>query len=156
VPAGKTCRELVTAMDLLPTVARLAGAKLPDRILDGKDITALLTGEPGARSPHEAFFYYQMDQLQAVRSGRWKLHLPLEAKRGLGRIGGKSPLALYDLVNDGSEKENVAETHPDVVKRLTALAERAREDLGDGDRPGKNQRPAGHEPKPTPRVREPK
>jgi arylsulfatase A-like enzyme len=69
-------------MDLLPTFARLAGATLPkDRIIDGRDVWPLLSGRPDARSPHAAFYYYYMDQLQAVRSGRWKLHLPLETKR---------------------------------------------------------------------------
>ena len=89
VPAGRTCGELVTLMDLLPTFARLAGARPPaDRILDGKDIGPLLAGEEGAESPHEAFYYYQVDQLQAVRAGRWKLYLPLAAKRSHGS-GGK-------------------------------------------------------------------
>lgn len=154
VPAGKTCGELITLMDLLPTFAGLAGAKLPaDRPIDGKDVWPLLAGTPGARSPHEAFYYYQMDQLQAVRSGRWKLYLPLQAKRDRGRAAGKpSPLWLYDLAADVGEQDDMATRHPDVVRRLTALAERAREELGDGDRPGKGQRPAGQEPKPTARV----
>jgi arylsulfatase A-like enzyme len=158
VPAGKTCCELATAMDLLPTFARLAGGKVPEnRVLDGKDIWPLLAGEKGARSPHEAFYYYHMDQLQAVRSGTWKLYLPLEAKRGPGSAKGKqSPAMLFDLEADVAEKKNVVADHPDVVKRLTGLAEKARADLGDGDRPGKNQRPAGHEPKPTPRTPETK
>lgn len=158
VPAGKICAELTTTMDLLPTLAGLAGAKVPEkRLIDGKDVWPLLAGAPGAKTPHEAFFYYQIDQLQAVRSGQWKLYLPLEAKRGLGPAKGKpSPATLYDLVADPSEKKDVLADHPEVVRRLTALADKARADLGDGDRPGKNQRPAGHEPKPTPRVRESK
>jgi len=71
------CGELVTTMDLLPTFAGLAGAKVPDdRTIDGKDILPLLTGAPGARSPHEAFYYYNYLRLNAVRSGKWKLVLP--------------------------------------------------------------------------------
>ena len=65
-------------MDLLPTFAKLAGTSAAgDRIIDGKDIVPILRGDDGARSPHEAFYYYQRGQLQAVRSGRWKLYLPL-------------------------------------------------------------------------------
>ncbi|MGD8239771.1 MAG: sulfatase [Armatimonadota bacterium] len=156
VPAGAECAEVATTMDLMPTFARLAGAHVPtDRIIDGKDIWPLMSGEPGARSPHEAFFYYHMDQLQAVRSGKWKLYLPLESKRGRGRAAGRpSPARLYDLAADISEKSNVVEDHPDVVERLNAFADRARADLGDVDRPGSGQRPAGHEPNPTPRVLE--
>lgn len=64
-------------MDLLPTFAKLAGTEPPqDRVIDGKDIWPLLVCQEGTKSPHEAFYYYQMDQLQAVKSGKWKLHLP--------------------------------------------------------------------------------
>jgi arylsulfatase A len=159
VPAGKTCNELCTTMDLLPTFAKLAGgAPPPGRIIDGKDIRPLLLGEPGAKTPHEAFFYYYMDQLQAVRSGKWKLHLPLKAK--WVRFGGKKtekvPAALYDVVTDVAEKIDLAAKHPEVVQRLTALAEKAREDLGDVGRKGKGQRPAGYEPNPKPQRLAPK
>ncbi len=80
VPAGRVCSEVASAIDFLPTLAGLAGAEVPtDRTLDGKDLAPLLTGEEGAASPHEQFFYYQCDDLEAVRSGKWKLHV---AKRG--------------------------------------------------------------------------
>ena len=60
-------------MDLLPTFAYLAGGAPPaDRVIDGKDIRPLLRGEAGAKSPHEAFYYYHRDRLEAVRSGPWK------------------------------------------------------------------------------------
>jgi len=93
-----------------------------------------------------------MAQLQAVRSGKWKLHLPLEAKwqnfRGKTKA---SPAELYDLETDLGETKNLARQHPHVVTRLLALAEKAREDLGDVNRPGRNQRPAGIVADPTPR-----
>ena len=82
VPANTVCDQLASTMDLLPTFARLAGGQPPsDRIIDGKDITPLLFGEQNAKTPHEAFYYYQQDQLQAVRSGPWKLFLPVETNR---------------------------------------------------------------------------
>ena len=152
VPAGAACDEVATTMDLLPTFARLAGTAPPaDRAIDGRDIWPLLSGAPGAKSPHGAFYFYYMEQLQAVRSGRWKLYLPLEAKwqsfRGDAR---PAPARLYDLVADLAETKNLAGAQPDVVARLLALAEKAREDIGDLGRPGKGQRPAGmvKEPKP--------
>ncbi|OQB87122.1 MAG: Arylsulfatase [Planctomycetes bacterium ADurb.Bin126] len=153
-PAGRVCSELATSMDLLPTLAGLAGVKPPaDRIIDGRDIAPLLLGQPNARSPHEAFYYYHVDQLQAVRSGPHKLYLPLE---NMLTLGSRKPVrqepALYDLAADIGETHNLLDKHPDVVARLTALAERAREDLGDRGRPGKGRRLAGHEPTPTPRV----
>ncbi len=70
VPAGSVCDEIATTMDLLPTFARLGGGKVAgDRVIDGKDITALLRDPGKAKSPHKAFFYYQYGSLRAVRSG---------------------------------------------------------------------------------------
>jgi len=153
IPAGAVCDEVCTTMDLLPTFARLAGAPLPRRPIDGKGIWPLLSGQPGARSPHEAFFYYCREQLQAVRSGRWKLHLPLKRKMtSFGWDNRPVPIQLYDLDSDIGERVNLAEEEPEVVARLMALAEKAREELGDVGRPGKGQRPAGLVENPTPRV----
>ena len=145
IPAGAACDELAITMDLLPTFAKLAGTNPPaDRIIDGRDIGALMFGRKDAKSPHDVFYYYQMDQLQAVRSGKWKLHLALKPKkRNWGKPIDESTLELYDLKADIAEKNNVADKHPNVVKRLGALAEKARIDLGDTGRPGANQRPAG-------------
>jgi len=154
IPAGTACDELACTMDLLPTLAYLAGANPPgDRIIDGRDIRPLMFGLKDARTPHEAFYFYQMDQLQAVRSGRWKLHLPLKPKkRNWGKPEPECPLQLFDLQADIGEQNNVADRHPDVVAWLMSLAEKAREDLGDTDRPGRNQRPAGFVSRPTPRL----
>ncbi len=154
IPAGTTCSELCTTMDLHPTFARLAGTQSPkDRTIDGHDIWSLMAGRAGAASPYEAFYYYYMEQLQAVRSGKWKLYLPLEAKWINFRGDTKASSAeLYDLRTDIRETTNLAAKYPDVVRRLLALAEKAREDLGDAGHPGLNQRPAGRVANPTPRV----
>ncbi len=145
IPAGTVCDQLATTMDLYPTFASLAGAKLPaDRIIDGKNILPLLRGLPGAKSPHDAFYYYFVSQLQAVRSGRWKLYLPLDNRIVNGRGDREQCQAeLYDLVHDLGETNNLAQEHPEVVKRLLELAEQARKDLGDDGRPGPGQRKAG-------------
>ena len=77
IPAGIVSDELVTSMDVFPTVARLVSAEIPtDRVIDGKDIWPIVSGEPGAASLHEVFYYYWPSELRAVRSGKWKLHLP--------------------------------------------------------------------------------
>ena len=153
IPAGATGDALTTTMDLYPTFGHLAGANLPDdRIIDGKNIWSLMAGKE-IRSPHEAFYYYRKQQLQAVRSGEWKLHLPLEAKQHDWRGGThESPLQLYDLKADRGETTDVSGDHPGVVKRLMALAERARQDLGDDMHPGENQRPPGLVVTPNPLV----
>jgi arylsulfatase A-like enzyme len=129
-------------MDILPTVAMLAGATAPsDRIIDGKSIWPLMQGAPGAKSPHEAFYYYRDDRLQAVRSGPWKLHVYRPEWKELSE---RSPL-LFNLHEDIGETQNVAGKHPDVVERLQALADTAREDIGDAitGAKGRNVRPVG-------------
>jgi arylsulfatase A-like enzyme len=147
VPAGTVCDELATMMDLLPTFAFLAGAAAPGaEIIDGRNIWPLLAGEPNARTPHEALYYYQFDQLQAVRSGPWKLYLPLKVQR-LGSAAPpkpvNSPARLYNVVEDQAETRDVRSAHADIVTRLLELATRARTEIGDLDLPGRGERPAG-------------
>lgn len=158
VPAGAVCEELCTMMDFLPTFANLAGAPKPGVTIDGHDESGLwFSREPGP-SPYNqgGFFYYHMEQLQAVRAGDWKLYLPLEKKIALGK--GKTvpaAAALYDVRHDVSEEREVSGQHPDIVTRLTALAEQARAELGDQGRTGTGQRPAGHVAHPVPQVMRP-
>jgi len=155
IPAGGVCRELAATIDILPTLAKLAGAEAPtDRVIDGKDIWPLMSGQPGARSPHEAFFFYWSRHLQAVRSGPWKLHFPHAYPHpnppgGGGRPGKyetqRTDLALFNLDQDIRETNNIAAQHPDVVQRLQTLADQCRTDLGDSaiHRTGANTRPPG-------------
>jgi arylsulfatase A-like enzyme len=156
IPAGTVCHELATTMDLLPTFARLAGGTEPqDRAIDGHDIRPLLMGEPNVRSPYDVFYYYLADQLQAVRSGPWKLFLPLGSftRHPHFRPGESAQPLLFNVVTDVGSTRNVADEHRDVVTRLMALAEQARRELGDADRQGDAQRPPGRTEHPTPRVR---
>jgi len=156
IPTGRTCDELCTTMDLLPTLAHLARTKPPtDRVIDGHDIRSLIFGQGNAKSPYDdiGFFYYRMEQLQAVRAGPWKLYLPLENRFiANNRKTAKSKAELYDVKNDLAEEREVSAQHPEVVKRLMGFAERAREDLGDMEKAGKGQRPAGWVEHPTPRL----
>ena len=153
IPEGSESSEIVSTLDLLPTFAKLAGVPLPEKTIDGHDASNILLGEKKAKSKHEAFYYYQMDQLQCVRSGKWKLHLALDAKkRNWGKPEGKTPQQLYDLDADVGETKNVSVDHPEVVKRLLALAEKARMELGDTNKSGKGQREAGLVKKASPRL----
>jgi arylsulfatase A len=124
IPAGTETDEITGMMDVLPTLVKLAGATVPvDRKIDGCDIWPLLSGQPGAKSQHEVFYYYRGLKLEAIRSGQWKLHL--------------AKTELYNLKDDIGEATNVAAANPDVVKKLTALAEKTKDDLGaDGIGPG--------------------
>ena len=130
IPAKSVCREPAMTIDMLPTIAGLAGAALPPHVIDGKDILPLMTAAPDARSPHEALYFYWGNDLHAVRSGSLKLHLPhayhtMEGRqRGAGGKPGKyaparTELALYDLAADIGEKHDLAAQRPDLVSSLT-------------------------------------
>ncbi len=155
VPAGTECGELATTMDLLPTFARMAGGSPPDdRIIDGHDIRPLILAEPGAKTPYEVFYYYSQDQLQAVRSGPWKLFLPLGnvTRHPHFRKGQKARPLLFNVVDDIGSTKNLADENPEQVRRLMALAEIARADLGDRGRAGENQRAPGKVENPEPQL----
>jgi len=151
VPAGTVCEELATTMDLLPTFAKLAGSQPPtDRKIDGHDIAPLFFGDENAKTPYEAFYYYSQQELHAVRSGPWKLFLPVPSARHPHFSKTLPPQnLLFNVVEDISCENNVADQHPEVVARLTALAKQARVDLGDRGQAGVGQRPAGRIPEGT-------
>jgi arylsulfatase len=151
----------LSSMDLLPTIAFLASAKIPeDRVIDGKDITSILKKGKGA-SPHEFVYYYNGANLQAVRKGKWKLHLPRTlndqpfwSKKMSGKpFSGtnlknisckglevlRRPL-LFNLDNDMGELTDISHKHPEVVQELLLEAERTRKELGDVDVIGTDQR----------------
>jgi len=131
VPAGTVCSEVAATIDLLPTLAKLAGAEAPtDRTIDGKDIWPLMAGVEGAKSPHEAYFFFRGGALAAVRSGDWKLHRP-----GAQGGKGKASAELFNLREDIGETTNVADKHPEVVERLSALAAKMADDIKQNKRP---------------------
>jgi len=115
IPAGKECNELAATIDMLPTIAALSGARLPDKKIDGKDITPLIEARPGATTPHEAYFY----RTKGVRSGNWKF------------IDNK----LYDLSKDISESKNLAAENPQVAARLKKLLEAHKAEMSKERRP---------------------
>ncbi|MEW6304920.1 MAG: sulfatase [Verrucomicrobiota bacterium] len=136
-PAGKVISETVSAMDLLPSFAKLVGAKLSaNRVLDGQDVSDLLRGQPLDLSGRMLFHYFGY-QLQAVREGRWKLFVPVDTvphprppslwfehqPQVFERQHRLWPKAtLHDLSADAGEKNDVAAAHPDVVERLLKRA----------------------------------
>ena len=143
ITPGRTSNELVTSLDLFPTLAAVCDAQVPtDRTVDGVDVSALLLDEQ-AQSPREAFWYYRMNDLEAVRADRWKLHV---AKAG------EAVTQLYDVVAAPAESVDLAAERPDEVARLEAVAAEARRSLGDArvGAAGTDRRPAGRVPDPRP------
>ena len=145
IPGGTVNDKLATTMDILPSFAKLAGGSIPASTIDGKDITELIYGNSKAESPHDVFFYYQQDQLQAVRSGPYKLFLPVKNPIRHPHFSGNQtpePL-LFHLYDDISCRHNLAKRYPDLVAELSRKAEAARIELGDRGRKGAGQRPPG-------------
>ena len=146
IAKGSRCDAIAGNIDFLPTFVSLAGGMVPAKPkIDGRDISGLLLGKT-AESPHEAWFYYKGTQLKAVRQGSWKLALSPQSL-GMGIKERPEDLVvkkarLYNLDEEIGEVTNVAAENPEVVRRLQALAEKMRADIGDG-KAGPGVRPAG-------------
>jgi arylsulfatase A len=145
VPADTVRGTVAGTIDLLPTFVALAGGKVPtDRPIDGADISDLLLGK--TTDPARAAKYYYLGyKLQAVRVGSWKLALgPQNYSSGIWNGGVTKPgLRLYNLDTDIGETTDVAAEHPDVVKRLKALADHEAATLCDGSNKVPGVRPPG-------------
>lgn len=137
IPAGEVCTEVAATIDVLPTLAKLCGGKLPERKIDGKDISSLLKGEEGAKSPHDA--YVLMHGPGTVRSGPWKFYPWQEKADDKGAIPGREPspdkVQLYNVAEDIGETTNVAAEHPEIVARLQAAYDEHVADIQANQRP---------------------
>jgi len=142
LPKGLSVNTPAMTIDLLPTLAHLIDAPIPEQPIDGRNIWPLMSGE-NTESPQIAyFFWYHQNQLHAIRSNQWKLYFPHryrtmnEQTPGADGIPGKYAyedidLELYDLVSDIEELHDVSSEHPEIVYQLSALADSMREILGD-------------------------
>ncbi len=157
LPEGTISSGLSSAIDLLPTIAEIAGVALPKKHIDGVSLVPLLEN-PNAASPRKTFlYYYRGNQLEAIRHENWKLVFPHTGRTYAGYAPGvdgqpgrvtenaTTEAALFDLRRDPGEQYNLIEYHPDIVERLNIEAEAARADLGDDltGLPGANRRPIG-------------
>jgi len=143
IKAGSTIDAPVMAIDILPTLAEITRAELPENIIDGKSAWRLLTGKTN-EGPQEAyFFYYRVNELFGVRYGKWKLYFPHTYRTMNGQEPGKDGLPgeykmvdleqieLYDLEKDSSETNNVVDAYPTIVAKIEKLANDMRTRLGD-------------------------
>lgn len=145
IAPGSICHEPAMHIDLFPTIARLINVQGPKHRIDGRDIASLFSTPTVAKSPHEAYYFYWGQELQAIRSGKWCLHLPhayrsLKGKPGKDGIPGpyqqkKTDLALFDLSTDLGQQKNVAKENPKVVAKLKALGLRHKAELEASKRP---------------------
>ena len=141
VPAGSVCDEVASTIDLLPTIAEITGAQLPDHPIDGLSILATLKDPKTASPRREAgYFYYRNNRIEAVRLGDWKLRIgaakkPKRAKGQASAAPPKRSVELYNLTAEINESTNLAAKHPEVVAKLQKLAEDYDADLKANTRP---------------------
>ena len=158
IPEGTNCNNLVSGIDILPTIADIVDSPLPDKKIDGVSLLPILQGNLDF-SPRTSFYYYhRKNNLEAVRSGNWKLVFPHPGRSYTGFQPGRDGIpgsvnghfqfkgGLYNLRRDPGERYDVSESNPEIVKSLNKIAEEARKDLGDEltDNPGKGRREPGY------------
>lgn len=142
IPEGIECDRIASTIDILPTLAEITGAALPEKKIDGVSILSLLEGKKEAK-PRNQFYYYYGGDLIAVRKDKWKLVFPHKFRSYEGVEPGKdgfpgpygkgiiTELELYDLENDIGETNNLAAQYPEIVEELKIIGDSAREELGD-------------------------
>jgi len=157
IPKGKVCNELISGIDLFPTIADISGASLPDKKIDGINMYPLLQGKDADPLRKFFYYYYRRNNLEAVQDGQWKLIFdhPGRTYEGFepGVDGMPGPVnewypfkgGLYNLRRDPGERYDMSSFYPEIVEKLEKIAQKAREDLGDDltNHPGKNRRESG-------------
>lgn len=158
IEAGSVCNRLVTGIDILPTLAEIAGAPLPDHKIDGVSLLPLMYREEDANPRKSFYYYYRKNDLEAVSDGNFKLILPHKYRTYEGFLPGMDgkpgevnefkpleEMLLYDLRRDPGERYNVISQYPAIKEKLMKMADEARQDLGDNITgvQGENVRPIG-------------
>jgi arylsulfatase A-like enzyme len=146
IAAGTVSHRCWSTVDMLPTLARLAGARLPANPIDGRDVWDLVRGAPGATNPHRYYTFSTAEVFEGIVSGdgHWKLHLPheyrtLEAAGNDGNAGKyraeRLPMSLFDMEKDPYETTNVIDKYPEVAARMRAWAEEHRKEFYPDQKP---------------------
>ncbi len=151
IAEGKKSMELATMMDFYPTFANLTNCELPNVVIDGQDIWNLFTEPETAKSPHSFFAYYQLDQLQAIRTPEWKLYLQNDFHKNMWNLKTKKVnMKLYNLANDITEENELSVKYPDTVQKLEVFKKIAIRQIGNENIKGSEYRPSGYVAKPVP------
>ncbi len=137
IKEGTVSQKMLCTLDVLPTLAHLAGAELPENEIDGKNVWDVVAGKKGATNPHKYYPFSTGGNLEGILTGdgRWKLHLPhgyrtlvepgndgKPGKYKRDRIG----LSLFDMEKDPFETTNVIDKHPEIAAKLKGIAEQHR------------------------------
>ena len=134
IKAGTVSDQFFCSIDLMPTIASLAGATPPSTPYDGRNVTALITSQPNAKNPHKYYSFTTGKNFEGIFSGdgRWKLHLPHKYRSLVkpGRDGNPGEhiqkqidFSLFDMQNDPLETTNVIDKYPEIAAELKKIAE---------------------------------
>lgn len=123
VPPAKVSDQMITTMDLFPTLASITGYRIDDEmILDGMNIGKHLR-KPNRKLADRPFLYYSRDGIvEAIRYGDWKLHIQKNIGWDKEKNGEFQP-ALYNLKTDSSESTDLSNEFPGKVKELEKILE---------------------------------
>lgn len=154
IPAGSICSQPAMTIDILPTLAHLTGTQLPPHPIDGKNIWPLMSGKADAVSPQQAYYFYWLGDLEAVRAGDWKMHYPHAYRTMEGSTPGKDGMpgpykqgstdfVLYNLREDIGERNDLSDQYPGKLAELKALGDKMKIELGHGKTRGTANREVG-------------
>ncbi len=140
IKEGGVCNDMAATIDILPTLAEITNTNLKGNKIDGISILPLMLGEDTV--PRDTYYYYYGRELRAVRKGEWKLYFPHSYRSYSGVEPGtdgypgkygrkKCGIELYNLRDDMSETNDLAEEFPEIVMQLSLIADEARKELGD-------------------------
>jgi len=132
IPAGTSTDAFTSTMDLLPTIASITNSKLPERKIDGHDISSTFDSDDSPRD--ELIFYSPQGQLQGVRKGDWK-YLEITPRKRKRNPNPKTTKYLFNLKEDIGEQTNLLESSPDVVESLKSRMTEADEEISENSRP---------------------
>lgn len=132
IPSGSVSDQLVSSLDFLPTLCKLSGANMPEKKIDGVDVTGVLKGEYMEELEKRPFFYFLRDDLRGVRVGDWKYIIPHSGWWGIKTVGkdGKNgttmtvtiPESLYNVTQDIKEENNLIGKNQDKAMDLKKIA----------------------------------
>ncbi len=156
ITEGTICNKMASTIDILPTLAHISNALLPEKKIDGVNILPLMLGDENSNPREIFYYYYQADCLEAVQKNHWKLVFPHRSRTyegfapGIDGNSGKTGMvevsyALFDMRRDPGERYDLKEYYPEIVEDIEKIADEARKDLGDGLRniSGQNVREPG-------------
>ena len=141
IPPGTICNQITGSIDLLPTIADIAGTGLPAKKIDGISVLPLLKGN-FKNTIRDEYYFYSGRTLNAVRQGNWKLVFPHTLNTNVDSETGKDGWpgrmdtvefggGLYDMRRDPGERYDMSGVHPEIVRELLELAGNMRKELGD-------------------------